>query len=203
MAEHSRYQVSAEATGVRQGVLQNKLGLKTNKELDDAETLLLADTYQHYFELLRLGKVKFDLDLIFSIHKYFLGTLYSWAGKVRTVNISKNEMFFAPVEFIDNSLTDFDSLLRKQLADTQAVKKVFANTLATIHNEFNVIHPFREGNGRTIRMFLDLVASNFGYDPIDWSKRSTALYLKACIEGAKGNHEPMAKLILQGLKKSK
>lgn len=75
--------------------------------------------------------------------------------------------------------------------------------LAIIHNEFNVIHPFREGNGRTIRLFLDLVVSNLGYNPIDWSKTPNKDYLKACIQGVNGNHEPMAKIIKKGLSKSR
>ncbi|MFH1314816.1 MAG: hypothetical protein ABIH67_00285 [Candidatus Uhrbacteria bacterium] len=68
MTGHSRYHVSDEAAGVSQGILKNKLGIKSKKKLNDAETLLLADTYTHFFDLLEKGKVKFDLDLFFSIH---------------------------------------------------------------------------------------------------------------------------------------
>jgi len=53
MAEHSRYQVSDETAGVSRGILKNKLGIKNKKRLDRAETLLLADTYTHFFELLK------------------------------------------------------------------------------------------------------------------------------------------------------
>ena len=72
-----------------------------------------------------------------------------------------------------------------------------------IHNEFNVIHPFREGNGRTIRLFLDLLAAHLNYDPIDWSKNSHNNYIEACIEGMTGNHTKMIKIIRKGLKKQK
>ena len=73
--------------------------------------------------------------------------------------------------------------------------------LAIIHNEFNVIHPFREGNGRTIRLFLDLLAVNFGYNPIDWGKESKAVYFEACVKGAIGDNKAMTRLIKNGLKK--
>ncbi|MFH1142605.1 MAG: Fic family protein [Candidatus Uhrbacteria bacterium] len=149
MTGHSRYHVSDEAAGVSQGILKNKLGIKSKKKLNDAETLLLADTYTHFFDLLEKGKVKFDLDLFFSIHKYFFGTLYEWAGKTRTVNISKDEMLFAPVKYIDKALEDFAILLKTKLSKCFKDKNELSEKLAIIHNEFNVIHPFREGNGRT------------------------------------------------------
>lgn len=80
MAEHSRYRVSDDVAGISRGVLKNKLGLKNKKQLENAETLLLADTYIHFFELLKEGTIKFNLPLLFSIHKYFFDTLYDWAG---------------------------------------------------------------------------------------------------------------------------
>lgn len=202
MVEHSRYHLSDEAAGISKDILKNKLGLKNQKELDNAETLLLADTYTHFFELLKKDKVKFDLDLLFAIHKYFLNTLYDWAGKVRTVDISKDGMLFAPIKYIDESLKTFNKLLKTTLPKQSNAKDELAQKLAIIHNEFNVIHPFREGNGRTIRLFLDLIAANLGYDPIDWSKQSNSNYLKACIKGTKGEHGAMAKIIKRGLKKS-
>ncbi|MFA6460544.1 MAG: Fic family protein, partial [Patescibacteria group bacterium] len=167
-----------------------------------AETLLLTDTYTHFFELLRKGKIKFDLSLLFSIHEYFLNHLYDWAGKVRTVNISKDEMLFVPVKYIDKVLVEFNKLLTTTSPKQSNPNSEISQKLAIIHNEFNVIHPFREGNGRTIRLFLDLIAVSVGNDPIDWSKTPNKDYLKACVQGVNGNHEPMAKIIKKGLNKS-
>jgi len=203
MAEHSRYYVSAKVAGINKGVLKNKLGIKSKKQLEHAETLLLTDTYSHFFELLRRGKIKFDLSLLFSIHKYFFGMLYDWAGKVRTVNISKDGMFFAPIKYIDKALDDFNKLLKITLLKQSDTNDKISQNLAIIHNEFNVIHPFREGNGRTIRLFLDLIAGSLGYDPIDWSKKPNSKYIKACILGTAGKHKAMVKIIKKGLKKSK
>ena len=202
MAEHSRYHVSAKKAGISKGVLKNKLGIKDQNKLNDAETLLLADSYTHFFELLKENKVEFDLSLLFSIHKYFFETLYAWAGKVREVDISKDGMLFAPVKFIDKSLKDFKILLNKNLPQQSDSKNSISKKLTIIHNEFNIIHPFREGNGRTIRLFLDLMVFNLGYDPIDWGKKSNADYLKACIKGASGKHDEMTKIIKKGLKKA-
>ncbi|MFH1522371.1 MAG: Fic family protein [Patescibacteria group bacterium] len=203
MAEHSRYHVSDERASVNKGFLKNKLGIKNKKKLDDAETLLLADTYTHFFELLKEGKVEFDLSLLFSIHKYFFGTLYDWAGKIRTVDISKNDILFAPVKYIDKTLKAFKPLLKKKIPKQPDTKNKLSKKLAIIHNEFNIIHPFREGNGRTIRLFLDLISVSLGYDPIDWSKISNSYYINACVEGASDKHEKMTKIIKKGLKKQR
>lgn len=202
MAEHSRYYVSDNDASVSKGILKNKLGIKSKKKLSEAETLLLADTYTHFFDLLQKAKLTFDLSLLFSIHEYFLNHLYDWAGKVRTVNISKDDMFFAPVKYIDKALGEFTMLLKSMLPKQSTNKNMLSQKLAIIHNEFNVIHPFREGNGRTIRLFLDLVAVHSGYNPIDWSKNSNNNYLKACIKGVNGNNEAIAKIIKKGLDKT-
>lgn len=201
MAEHSRYHVSDSAAGLDKDILKNKLGLKTKKKLDEAEGLLLADSYTHFFDLLKEDEVVFDLSLLFSIHYFFFHTLYAWAGKVRTVDISKDGMLFAPVKYLHHSLKEFEAILQKQLPTSSDSKDTAAKKLAIIHNEFNVIHPFREGNGRTIRLLLDLLVGNSGYQPIDWSKKPDAEYLTACIAGASGRHGAMTQIIKKGLKK--
>lgn len=203
MAEHSRYRVSDDIAGTDKKILKNKLGIKNKKQLDHAETLLLADTYAHFFELLKIDKINFNLNLLFDIHKYFLDTLYEWAGKVRTVDISKDGMFFAPIKHIDKTLEMFENLLKTTAPKQSDDINEISLKLATIHNEFNIIHPFREGNGRTIRLYLDLTVASLGYDPIDWSKKSNLEYIKACIEGASAKHKKMAEIIKKGLKKAR
>jgi len=203
MVEVSRYSVSDEGAGVAGKVLKNKLGIKDQKKLSDAETVLLADTYDYLFDLLEKGKIVFNLALLFDIHKFFLGTLYSWAGKIRTIDISKDEMLFAPVKHINKSIRIFEKITAKNIITLEDDKKVIARKLAVIHNEFNAIHPFREGNGRTIRLFLDLFVGSVGYSPIDWSKKLKKEYIKACIEGLVSQHEGMEKIIYSGLTKKK
>lgn len=90
----SRYNVGGDEADI----LKNKLVITNPKELEDAETVLLTDSYDYFLKLLRRGKLKFNLKLLFEIHAYFLGTLYTWAGKIRHVNISKNNAFFTPAK---------------------------------------------------------------------------------------------------------
>ena len=87
MAGHSRYNVTNKRAGIEKGVLKNKLGISSQKELEDAETILLADTYEFFLSKESIGKATFDVEFLFSIHKYFLNTLYDWAGKKREVDI--------------------------------------------------------------------------------------------------------------------
>ena len=203
MAEHSRYRVSAKGSGMDGDVLRNKPGIKNQKELEDAETLLLSDAYEHFFDKLTTGGLQFDLPFLFQIHTYFLDPLYSWAGKIRRINISKDDVLFAPAVYLEQSLKTFEIELAKLLPSIKDSQKAVAHKLAIIHNELNALHPFREGNGRTIRLFLDLLSASIGYEPIDWSKSSNEKYIQACKKGMAADHSTMKKIIYFGLKKQK
>lgn len=199
MAEHSRYNVGGEESG---GVLENKLNVKDQKTLEDLETILFTDAYKYFFELLEKGKVVFDVDFIFKIHNYSLKTLYSWAGKARTVEISKNGTLFCASLQIRKNLATFEKILRENLPSAGDDENTISEKLSVIHCEFNAIHPFREGNGRTIRLFLDLLAVSIGFNPIDFSKSSQEGYIKACISGMSKDYSKMQKIIQKGLLQS-
>ncbi|MEK7481704.1 MAG: Fic family protein [Patescibacteria group bacterium] len=203
MAGLSRYDVNAEDTGLEGRVLKNKLGIKEQKKLHDTETVLLADTYSHFFELLKKGAVTFNLALLFQIHKLFLETLYPWAGKIRVINISKKGVLFTPAHYIDDALHAFEKILKKNVPDVRDTKKETAQKFAVIHNEFNAVHPFREGNGRTIRLFLDLLAVHLEYNPINWGGTTRTNYIKACADGMLIKHTTMERIIYRGLTKNK
>lgn len=183
------------------GVLKNRLGLKDQKSLNDAETLLLADTYQHFFSRLEQEGLIFSVELFLELHRYFLETLYSWAGTLRKVNISKGDTLFATPEHLPASLNRFGKELPSLIPTNDDKKNDVAQKLAIIHNALNALHPFREGNGRAIRLFLDLLSVNAGYAPIDWQKIETKKYFEACRQGMACNHEPLAKLIYKGLRR--
>lgn len=201
MAEHSRYSVSGKEIETPEGILKNKLGITDKKFIEDLETTLLRDTYSHFLTLLERREIQCDLSLLFAIHAYFLGTLYNWAGKIRTVDISKDGVLFVPASHIPSALKELENILRRNTASPKDTKKEIANKFALIHCEFNAVHPFREGNGRTIRLFLDLFALCIGYSFIDYTKSSQSVYIKACIAGMKKDYTRMTKIIYQGLKK--
>ena len=199
MAEHSRYNVGGEDNEV----LANKLRITDLKTLEDVETLLFSDAYTYFLEQFEKHPLKFNVELILEIHKYFLGTLYAWAGKVRIVEISKGGTLFCASAQIPKELKKFDQLLKIKLPISKDSLKVVSEKLAIVHCEFNAIHPFREGNGRTIRLFLDLIALNAGFNMIDYSKSSQKNYIDACIAGMQKDYSKMEKVILKGLSKTK
>ena len=157
-------------------VLINKLDLKNAKRLEKAEKMIvLAKLYD-----LRQGKIKgnFDKAHFISIHKYLFEDLYSFAGKFRTENIAKNSFSFAEWEYIESEL---DRVLLK-LKDENFLeglnKEDLAKRLSFYMSELNVLHPFREGNGRVIREFIRELALRNGYI-IDYTKTTTQELLDA------------------------
>lgn len=197
MGEHSRYNVD----GGGSGILKNKFGITDQKTLEDTETILLSDTYKHFFDLHKSKNLKFDLNLIFQIHEYFLNTLYTWAGKIRTVEISKDGILFCASSQIKKHLMQFEKIIKNNLPSKKDDKKTLSEKLSIIHCEFNAIHPFREGNGRTIRLFLDLLAINSGFSFLNYNKFQKTEYIKACIAGMNKDNTKMRKLIYKAISK--
>lgn len=98
MAEHSRYNIGMQQAGLDGLVLKNRLSITDPDELMDAETLLLNDAYTHFTELIAQEKFSVRAGVIFDIHKYVFATLYDWAGQVRSIDISKEDILFADGE---------------------------------------------------------------------------------------------------------
>lgn len=157
-------------------VLINKLDLKNAKRLEKAEKMIvLAKLYD-----LRQGKIKgnFDKAHFISIHKYLFEDLYPFAGEFRKENIAKDSFSFAEWEFIESEL---DRLLIK-LKEENYLKGLnqedMAKRLSFYMSELNVLHPFREGNGRVIREFIRELAFKNEYI-IDYTKTTSQELLDA------------------------
>ena len=157
-------------------VLINKLDLKNAKRLEKAEKMIvLAKLYD-----LRQGKIKgnFDKAHFISIHKYLFEDLYPFAGEFRKENIAKDSFSFAEWEFIESEL---DRLLIK-LKEENYLKGLnqedMAKRLSFYMSELNVLHPFREGNGRVIREFIRELAFKNDYI-IDYTKTTSQELLDA------------------------
>lgn len=197
MAEHSRYSVSDKEAGVDEnGILLNKFGIKNKAELDNTEAVLFSDAYSFFHDKLARKGLRFDLALLFKIHEYCFETLYEWAGKPRRVNIAKDQTTFAPVQYLPAAIAELEKIFVQHLPTKKDTKKQVAEKIAIMHNEYNFVHPFREGNGRIIRLFLDLLVTDLGLPPISWNTKD---YMQACREGMAGNHARMTKLILRSI----
>lgn len=142
-------------------VLINKLNIKDKALLQKYEAKIVAA------KLLALRKKgiigNFDVEHLKNIHKYLFEDVYPFAGNFRTENIAKGVFRFAEWEYIESELTNLMNKLKKEnfLADFD--KNDLAERLAFYLSELNVLHPFREGNGRTTREFIRELALKNNY----------------------------------------
>jgi cell filamentation protein len=102
------------------------------------------------------------LTAFFEIHKHLFQDIYGWAGKKRTVEISKDGKQFFPTSHFDNAFRYIDRLITEFQKIPKDNKKMLAEKLVEILDNVNYLHPFREGNGRTQREFLRLLAFEKG-----------------------------------------
>lgn len=110
----------------------------------------------------------YDLDGLRDVHRHLFQDVYEWAGQVRTVNIVKGEAF-APPETIEPLMAGVAEAMRETDLLRAIPEHNYAEALATVYNTINTAHPFREGNGRTQRLFVDALAAESGHR-LDWTK---------------------------------
>ena len=142
-------------------VLKNKLDIMDATKLQKVETqLVLIKLY----ELRQKGITgDFSPRHLIAIHLFIFGDLYPFAGKFRTENIAKDHFRFAEWEFIEEELNRLTRQLQAEDYLAGLSKEDLAKRLAYYLSELNVLHPFREGNGRTIREFIRQLALRNGY----------------------------------------
>jgi len=150
-------------------VLENKLGITDSAELAREDERISKTKALELFEsgLLDTFEVGTFKGLC-SIHKYMFEDIYDFAGKLRTVNIAKGNFRFAPVMYLKAALQNIDNM--PQSTFDQIIEK---------YVEMNVAHPFREGNGRSTRIWLDCILKKELQQVIDWSKVDKEDYLLA------------------------
>lgn len=141
--------------------LVNKLNIKDPIALENYETSVIG------LKLMALNKKgitgKFDVPHFVSIHKFMFDDIYFFAGFFRNENIAKDYFQFAEWEYIESELTRLLDELKKENFLSNISKENFAKRLAYYWAELNVLHPFREGNGRTTREFLRQLALKNNY----------------------------------------
>ena len=150
-------------------MLENKLGLTSSADLAREEERISKKKAVELFEkgiLDDLPAGKFSTLQV--IHKYLFEDIYDFAGKIRTVNIAKGNFRFAPLIYIEAALENIDKM--PQLNFDEIVEK---------YVEMNIAHPFREGNGRSTRIWLDHILKNEIGKVVDWSKVDKEDYILA------------------------
>lgn len=156
-------------------ILKNKFDVRDAKKLEEIEKVIVSSKAIELRNKKSIGN--FDINHIIKIHKILFGDIYEFAGKFRNENISKGGFRFAEWEFIDEQLNILLNQLKEEnyLSNLSIIELV--ERLAYYMAELNVLHPFREGNGRTIR---ELAFEN-GYN-IDFEKFESEELLEAMIK---------------------
>ncbi|OGO93537.1 MAG: hypothetical protein A3F10_05795 [Coxiella sp. RIFCSPHIGHO2_12_FULL_42_15] len=186
-----------------QQVLKNYLGIKSKQGIETIEAQELMRTALELLDIFD-DNHRFTAEDICNIHEYWLGDIYPCAGKYRSVNMEKAGFPFASPLRIEKLMHEFEIKYLKQytpchIANTQDL----AFALGIVHVELIIIHPFREGNGRTARLLADLMsmqANNppLNFTPIDQSNpENFNRYIVAIHAGFNGDYSKIQKIFME------
>ena len=149
--------------------LENKLGITSSAELAREEERISKKKAVELFESGTLDKLEpGKFASLQAIHKALFEDIYNFAGQIRTVNLAKGNFRFAPLIYLEAALANIDKM--PQSTYDEIIEK---------YVEMNVAHPFREGNGRSTRIWLDLMLKSGIGQVVDWSKVDKEDYLLA------------------------
>lgn len=150
-------------------VLENKLGLTNQIELAKVEEKISKQKAKELFDSKKINEIEVGtFNGLSDIHTFLFSDIYDFSGKIRTVNIAKGNFRFAPVMYLKVSLKNIDQM--PQVTYEEIIKK---------YVEMNIAHPFREGNGRSTRIWLDLILKKELKQVVDWNLINKEDYLSA------------------------
>jgi cell filamentation protein len=177
-------------------ILPNKLELNNKSLIEKEEAkgfakagLLLGSTLTN--------ETVFDIDFINNIHKIAFEDLYEFAGKYRTVNMSKGGFTFPASMFLDNSMNAFQTSILSNISHSYSNKEALIRDIAHVHAELLFIHPYREGNGRTARLLANLMCFKAGFERLKFELLQDKFkeYVRAVQQAGMGNYKAMEEII--------
>lgn len=171
-------------------VLINKLGFLDERQLEAAEIKLTQARVEDY-------EPDFDdtsLPALRAIHFHLFQDLYDWAGQIRTVDISKGGTRFANVSRIEPEADKLFQQLAREAYLVGLPREQFLARLAHYYSELNVVHPFRDGNGRAQRLMFEVISINAGY-ALRWEPIARAEWVNANIAAYHCKLDPLIELL--------
>lgn len=149
--------------------LKNKLGIESEIELAKEEERISKLKAKKLFESGRLDSLEAGtFESLASVHRELFEDIYDFAGKVRSVNISKGNFRFAPITYLDDAINKIEQMPQSNF--DEIIEK---------YVEMNIAHPFREGNGRSMRVWLDMILKKELKRVVDWQSIARDDYLLA------------------------
>jgi len=183
-------------------IFKNKYGITDAEQLKKVEEEIVAIKIAESKTTVKAND-NFDFEYFKWIHKFLFEELYEWAGEIRKVRITKGNFTFAFVEHIENQANKLFFELKEEQYLQNDDYEIFIKRVAYYMSELNVIHPFREGNGRVNRLFFRKLAEKRGYD-LNFQSVGKEQYLKAIILAAENFDcsllEEMLKLCIKRVK---
>ena len=168
--------------------LENKLNITDQAELAREEEKISKKKARELFETGKLDTFEpGTFETLSKIHEYLFSDIYDFAGKLRKVNIAKGNFRFIPLAYLDEAIKNIEKMPQDTYEDI--IKK---------YVEMNIAHPFREGNGRSTRIWLDLILKKKLNRVVDWSKIDKTDYLLA-MERSPIKDVEIRELLRQGL----
>ncbi|GAB6045962.1 Fic family protein [Caminibacter profundus] len=178
---------------------KNKLNIKDEEKLREIEHLLLLEAYEKFATKLN---IELNENFFINLHKKIFQDLYDWAGIYRDVDIAKGNTLFCRGIYVKQEMKKIFNELKKDNYLKNLDKETFIKKLAYYKCELIAIHPFYELNGRIIRLFIDILSINAGYDIIDYSDINEDDYIKCAIECVRSaDQECFEKIIKNSIKK--
>lgn len=179
-------------------VLINKFGIHDDKKLLQAEIEITQEAAARWE--LTPEQNAFDFEHYKAIHKHLFQDIYDWAGQTRDINISKKGSHFCPCDEIENQSERIFSRLRKENYLENLAKNEFVPEFVNLYVATNYLHPFREGNGRTQRLFLSQLARNAGYN-LDFADIDVDELMIATIQSAGGVEDGLKRIFAKAINK--
>lgn len=163
-------------------VLKNRFGLHNDKDLNEVEHYLSDKAAQK----LDFHEPPYGLDTLKNIHYSLFSDIYSWAGQIRTIKLSKgNTQFCIPSRIEPEAIKEFQKIAAANWFEGYS-RDLLVVAIAKTYGTLNVIHPFREGNGRSQRILFEWLIINAGYE-ISWWKVDQDEWIRANIRSFYGD----------------
>lgn len=173
-------------------ILKNLFAIADQQILDQVEAeltvALIATMAEHPID------GKFDLEHLMTIHKQLFSRIYNWAGKLRTVEMTKDQTRFAPIAYLAQSATDVFNELKTEKYLINLDDEDYVCRFAHYYSEINILHPFREGNGRAQRALFSLLAQRSGRH-IAWDLMDRDENVAASVAAYKGDESRLVTLL--------
>jgi cell filamentation protein len=177
-------------------VLKNKADLREAEDLKTYERFASADAL-----LILPDDIPLTPDGYRAIHRYLFQDVYDWAGQDRTVDIAKDHSYFCRAQYIAPQLEQRFEKIAAELESWRGLSDAaFAAHVAEHICELDAIHPFREGNGRTLRAWLGLVGARTGHT-IDQAQLSATEWHQAAVKGFSGDCDAMSRVIAAAIRR--